>query len=180
MRNVLARYGFMLCTLVPCSGIANELEVFVTKLDGGSGLQYLDVWSGRFDDYSGTPWDVSSYYKPLNSVFYISGALTIVSKNWAISPTFYADSGYRSLLLNAEPMFNLGMSLSFNLSNKTTITFSDNAIFTQHGTVSEKPCYDSFDRSYHCGTGISWLDSLPYHLSRVLPHIYKLKLTTRF
>lgn len=180
MHKALVKFGFMLCTLAPCSGVANDLEVFLTKLDGGEGLRYLDVWSGRFNDYSGKPWDVSAYYKPLNSVFYISGTLTIVSQNWAISPTFYADSGYRSLLLNAEPMFNLGIALSFNLTNKTTMTFSDNAIYSQYGTVSEKPCYDSFDRSYHCGTGLSWPDSLPYQLSRKRSHLYKLKLTTRF
>ena len=180
MLKVLVIYGLTLLALTPSYSKASELEVFLTQLDGGEGLRYLDVWSGRFDDYSGTSWDVSSYYKPMNTVFYISGSFTVLSKKWALSPTFYADSGYRSSLLNAEPMLNLGMTLSFNLTSRTAISFSDNAVYSHFGEVSEKPCYDSFDRSYHCGTGLSWLDSFPYHRSRRYPHISKLTLVSRF
>jgi hypothetical protein len=180
MLKVLVIYSLTLLALAPSCGKAAELEVFLTQLDGGDGLRYLDVWSGRFDDYSGKSWDVASLYKPMNTVFYIRGSFTVLSEKWALSPTFYADSGYRSPLLNAEPMLNVGITLAFNLTSRTTISFSDNAVYSRFGEVSEMPCYDTFDRSYHCGTGLSWLDSFPYHRSRVYPQMSKLTLVSRF
>ena len=180
MLKVLAIYSLTLLVLTPSYSKATELKVLLTQLDGGEGLQYLDVWSGRFDDYSGKSWDVASYYEPMNTVFYISGSFTVISEKWAVSPTFYADSGYRSSLLKAEPMLNVGLTLSFNLTSRTTISFLDNSVYSHFGEVSEKPCYDGFDRRYHCGTGLAWLDSFPYHLSRAYPHIFQLILRSRF
>ena len=39
--------------------------------------------------------------------------------------------------------------------------FGFNNAFKIGGSIKEKPCYDKFDREFHCGTGQPWIDYKP-------------------
>ena len=68
------------------------------------------------------------------------------------------DGGYQAKLYQAEPLLSLGLGAIVKTSSNSLITLRINDAFKVGGDIKEQPCYDSFRRQYHCGSGLAWTD----------------------
>jgi hypothetical protein len=48
------------------------------------------------------------------------------------------------------------------------------------GKVTERPCYDGFERQFHCGTGLPWTDAQAHLRDRLVTPLTKLSVNWRF
>ena len=136
---------------------ANAFELY--KVEANSDFDRVDVWSGTFLDYSGDMWDVSEYYYQENNPFKVSLFFKNMVNGLNISSKLYYDNGYKSALLDVDPLIYLSISSKYSLSKNSDIKLVLDPLISIGGKVTESPCYDSFRRAYHCGTGMAWSDA---------------------
>ena len=55
-------------------------------------------------------------------------------------------------------LFTLWVFLISKELENLKFIFGFNNAFKIGGSIKEKPCYDKFDREFHCGTGQPWVD----------------------
>ncbi len=135
----------------------NAFELY--KVEASSEFDRVAVWSGTFLDYSGDTWDVSEYYYQDNDPFKASLFFKTKTNGLNINSKLYYDNGYSSPLFNVDPLIYLSITSKYSLSKNSDLKFVLDPLISIGGKVTESPCYDSFRRSYHCGTGMAWSDA---------------------
>lgn len=119
------------------------------------------VWSGNFTALNQRNYDASGFYTPNNQPF---SAKMIFAKadnrlenkrvTWLLPIAL--DAGYRAQLYQAAPLFSLGMGAAIALPGRAMVSVRAENIMRLGGAISERPCYDSYRRQFHCGTGMAW------------------------
>lgn len=129
------------------------------KLDGAAYFSQSEVWQGRFVALNGEAFDVSEFYAPKYQGFFLDGILTYrLAEHGEFVIPFLFDAGYRSALFVAEPLLSLGFGYTRSLENFGFYVGSRHALKIG-GAIKEKPCVDDFNREFHCGTGMPWVDA---------------------
>jgi hypothetical protein len=156
---------------LPVSATGVELEFGESKLyllgiEGSSNFNKLKVWNGRFRDASGLDWDTSNLYKNKSQHFNIRArVLHPMSERIKLIHGVYLDNGYKADLFMMSPEVVYSPTLVYQHSKAMSITFTLDGVFRFGGKVKEYPCFDDFERAFHCGTGLPWSDSGEFHLS---------------
>ncbi len=107
--------------------------------------------------------DVSDMYKMKSDrLTFISNFL---SKQLGTIYSIGFDSGYKSEKLRIESSLFLGLAKGVKLSERNYIGLSVGRWIG--GRITEKPCYDSFDRAYWCQNLTAWSDYKPSYPSAI-------------
>ncbi len=138
----------------------SESSLVLEKLDGSANYVQSEVWHGRFTALNGQAFDVSEFYEPEYPNFHLEGILSypIANRGDVIIP-FLFDAGYKSALFVAGPLLSLGIGYTRNFGN-FGFYFGSHHVLKIGGKISEKPCIDKFNREFHCGTGLAWVDAV--------------------
>lgn len=133
-------------------------QLLLHNFNAKSEHRHSDVWSGVFKSLDGNVHDASRYFKSKTIEGYVEGTFEYtITNHLSIVLPFEVDLGYDSDLYKAKPSLALG--LGFAVADDTwAITTSVDRAFAFGGDIVETPCVDSFERDFHCGTGIPWSD----------------------
>ena len=147
--------------MVLLNSSANSAETYLKIFSLSNDYSQSKVWSGVFTAPNGKTFDTSNYYRNTRNEFHVNGELFLINlkTKYTISIPFYYDNGYQSSLFNAQERFDLGLSLSGMLSDNFIYGVSTSSLLSYGGEVREYPCVDSFQREFHCGTGLPWTDA---------------------
>ena len=155
-----------LSTLIICLVIvkpASAIDWGITEVRANNEYSRGSVWSGLFNSYNGTSYDVSNFYKSKNVILTFHQTLYVDLEDTVFFLPMYFDNGYESDLLTTEPVLAFGLGIQKKLGN-LTMELAGKNLWQIGGSTSEQPCFDSFSRQYHCGTGMAWSDSSSVHL----------------
>ena len=123
-----------------------------------------NVWQGYFLGLNGRQYNTSSFYKNRRIGFKAKATFAkTANQPWGRKPVTWLlpvslDGGYQAKLYQAEPLLSLGLGAIVKTSSNSLITLRINDAFKVGGDIKEQPCYDSFRRQYHCGSGLAWTD----------------------
>ena len=162
MSTVLAKSAAQIFAILLASSAAalSDNGWKLEKLDGAAFYSQSDVWHGRFVALNGKAFDASEFYKPTYQGFFLDGILTYgLGGHGVLAVPFLFDAGYRSALFVAEPLLSLGFGYTRSLENFGFYIGSRHALKIG-GAIEEKPCIDDFNREFHCGTGMAWVDAV--------------------
>jgi hypothetical protein len=177
-------FHFFVCTILLASSLgqvaANEVPAKVAEnneiisnisllgLSASSTYSRTSVWSGIFTDFAGKAWNVSKFYK--NKMIPLTAELTVgqsiervdfVSKEplllFFVLHKLNFDLGYSSDLYTAQPYISWSPQVVYSQNKSITISIGVQHLLSIGGGVSERPCFDDFDREFHCGTGLPWI-----------------------
>jgi hypothetical protein len=138
------------------------------SLTGTSDFSKVKVWSGMFSDYSGRKWDTSSLYQSDDPHINLKASvLQRLTDRVLLVHGFTFDTGYRSALYEMTPEIGYHPSVIFMPDRNTTLSIHLSGFFKYGGRSTERPCVDDFDREFHCGTGLPWVDSKNFHIKAV-------------
>jgi len=155
------RWIAFLCFL-PSVCLAKEPSWFVANVTGSSAYTQSSVWNGRATGLNGRNYDFSGFYKAENITFNLAADVFVpVSETSYIVLPLTLDSGYKSDLYTAAPRFSLGLGFAY-VQPTFSVSLVARGLDTVGGSVEERPCRDSFDREFHCGTALPWSDVKPY------------------
>ena len=166
MVNWIQRQRYLLlATFILISFFSNSIfaiEIKLINLEGSSNYKRVSPWSGSFIDYKGNEWNVEGFYKSKQETFFIKPEFIVIYNETSFSKfSTYYDNGYRSDLFKANEKIAIDQTSYFWTSKNTLLSFSVYAEFL--GGIHESPCFDSYRREYHCGTGLAWSDSHELH-----------------
>lgn len=136
---------------------ANDVQL--VSLKATSQHAASKVWSGRFRGLNGRDYNASAFYKPTKPQLSATGLLMINSQDrvsWLLPISI--DAGYHAKLYQADPLASIGFGTAVSLDAQSVVTFRVDNLLVSGGKISERPCYDSYRRRYHCGSGLAWTD----------------------
>ena len=134
-----------------------SIEISLLDIKSDNSYRGVNSWSGIFNDLSGTKWDVSNFYTPKSDNFYLDTKFQIASEELYLGVVELGfDNKYDSDLFDVSDKISIETSNYFKLRDDLILNFYTKTVFG--GRVSEKPCFDSFRREFHCGTGLAWSD----------------------
>lgn len=140
--------------------VYSNKNIIFADTEGSSNYSQTHVWDGNFIAPNGKKFHLGNYYKSQNTEINLkTNILYKINSNLLIFPVNF-DNGYKSNLLVVKPIYSMGFLISKELENFKFI-FGFNNAFKIGGSIKEKPCYDKFDREFHCGTGQPWIDYKP-------------------
>ena len=153
----------VICTLISfCPFSSSSLEFSLIEFNAVYDYQRIEPWSGGFKDYNGKEWNVKEFYKNDQISFAIKPEFLLIhNPNNFTEFSVYADNGYQSDLFTVQSKINIEQTTYFKITKNSYLGI--NTYFEFFGGVKEKPCFDDFRREYHCGTGLAWSDSFPFH-----------------
>ena len=160
----LPRYLLLvICTLISFYPFnSSSVEFSLIEFNAIYDYQRIEPWSGVFKDYTGKEWNVQEFYKNDQLSFAIKPKfLLIYNSNNFTELSIYGDNGYKSDLFRVKPKINIDQTTYFKITKNSFLGI--NTYLEFFGGIDESPCYDDFRREYHCGTGLAWSDSYPYH-----------------
>lgn len=119
---------------------------------------FKSTWNGHFQDFSGSSWNLSSFYEAKN--------ITWTFKSEFIQPIGYfgdtfllhrigLDSGIKTPAQSISPHFKYGLGF-LHVRHKSGLMFVVDGLIQSGAKNSESVCVDQFDREYHCGTALPW------------------------
>ncbi len=160
MQRYLQLVIYILISFYPFN--SSSIEFSLIEFNAVYDYQRIEPWSGVFKDYTGKEWNLEEFYKNDQLSFTIKPEflLTYNSNNFT-EFSVYADNGFKSDLFIVQPKIIFDQTSYFKITENSFLGI--NTIFDLFGGVIESPCYDDFRREYHCGTGLAWSDSYPYH-----------------
>lgn len=177
-RRIFLAFAAVASLICPFLSLANEKQesFFISNIFIKNGYDRGAVWDGKFTAPNGTVFDTSEFYTATRET--LSGHLNF---NWMLNdnllitlPTNF-DTGYKSALFKAEAILGIGFGISYGTS-RHLIQVGGLNLIQIGGDTSERPCIDSFNRQYHCGTGHPWSESS----SVLLDHDYNQELYLRY
>ena len=116
-------------------------------------------WSGYFLAMNGRAYNVSPFYETKTPELNAKSAIEIYRSGvLKLSIPIHFDNGWRADLYQADRFLGLGLSAYYAPTRKDLITLHLLDIVQLGGQVTEQPCYDSFRREFHCGSGNPWSD----------------------
>ena len=142
----------------------NKNEWKLLSFQAGNQHSASMVWRGKFKGLNGQLYDASDFYQSSHSSF---SARAILSKtvnlpgvphpiSWLLPIS--VDAGYEAKLYQAAPFVSFGLGAAAKLAPQTVLSLRMDNAFRMGGDINEQPCYDGFQRQYHCGTGFAWSD----------------------
>ena len=150
----------MVVFLISHNALAQQ-RVVLSALELDNSYIGID-YSGQFSDISGKIWDTSSLYKNKNFLELSGG----ISFNYfdgkivhSINSSF--DLGKTSDALSASPIIGFGYGRTIYLREQLILQWSIKNLFQIGGRLSQSPCMDDFQRSFHCGTAVPWAIAKP-------------------
>lgn len=119
---------------------------------------YKSTWSGQFQDFSGTSWNLSGFYEVQN--------ITWTFKSEFIQPINYfgdlfilhrigLDSGVKTKAQSISPHLKYGLGF-MRARRKSGLLIIFDGIIQSGAKNSESVCFDQFEREYHCGSSLPW------------------------
>lgn len=99
--------------------------------------------------------NVNAFYKPNSPELIVTGIYKINSDNIL---SFGLNTGYSSSKLQVSPSFLIGGAKRFYTSNKKDSHFVVEGNYWLGSNVIHRPCLDSYDREYFCGSLTAWSD----------------------
>ena len=130
----------------------------LVKIEASGDFERVDVWSGKFMDLSGKVWDTSEYYSQENESYSSSFYISHDFNRFKFTSKIFLDSGYDSALIDVDPLYYISLSAKYQLGENEKIKVVIDPIIKMGGGVTERACYDDFNRAFHCGTGMAWSD----------------------
>ena len=116
-------------------------------------------WSGVFQALNGDIFRVEQFYHSKNPQFNIKmGLYAAHTKSTAYIINLHYDNGFDSALYDAQPYLGLGLSAHRQLNKYSRLSWHLLDVLQLGGNTRERPCYDTFRREFHCGTGLAWSD----------------------
>ena len=123
-----------------------------------------NVWQGYFTGPNGRQYNASSFYRNRRIGFAAEATFAKTANQpwghkivtWLVPVSL--DGGYQAKLYQVKPLLSLGLGAIVKTSSDSLITVRFNDVFKVGGDIKEQPCYDSFRRQYHCGSGLAWTD----------------------
>lgn len=117
------------------------------------------VWQGQFTGLNGAAYNARHLYHSRKPEF--SGS-AIWSKPYGprlsmLLPLTF-DAGYEAALLRTTPLAGIGIGAALALGQSTMVSMRMDNLLRFGGDISETPCYDAFQRGFHCGSGQAWTD----------------------
>ena len=142
--------------------VTAEDKFFKIKLiDGSSNFLQSSVWQGNFLAPNGKKFDFSEYYRPKKTELNLSGIIVFpFNQNSIFTIPFIFDNGYKSDLYIVEERLDLSLNYFEKINQFSQLSFGFNSLFSLGGNIKEHPCVDQFQRDFHCGTGLPWVDYL--------------------
>ena len=119
----------------------------------------VDIWSGIFYDSNGKMWDISNHYLSQGDIFNLDILLEQKIQNLVITPKIYYDTGFKSNLMHVDELYYISLLINYSFNNNVSFVSKIDPLLRKGGNVTERSCQDNFDRKYHCGTGLSWVDA---------------------
>ena len=122
------------------------------------------VWNGSFTGLNGQHFDVSDFYQSNQPNFSLRAIFKKTTNRprsnrpvtWLLPIS--VDAGYEAQLYQASPFLSVGFGAAVTLDTGAMVSLRlDNAL-RLGGKINEQPCFDSFKREFHCGTGLAWVD----------------------
>ncbi len=157
-----AVWSLALLCLLPSHGFAQDWQLL--QLSARSQHQGSKVWSGRFHGLNGKLYNATEFYQPTRPQFSASALLAYPSLGaltWLVPIS--VDAGYSAKLYQARPLASLGFGAAVRLGAHSLASFRVDNILVAGGKVSEQPCFDSFRRRFHCGSGLAWTEFATTH-----------------
>jgi hypothetical protein len=102
-------------------------------------------------------YDTTGFYKPNSSRMKLVANMPLLTSGTTLSVGY--DSGLRSQKLLVNNSFFVGVAKTHEIIKKNYLTFSAGKWFG--GKISEKPCYDDYDKAYWCQNLTAWSDYKP-------------------
>jgi hypothetical protein len=153
------------CATASSASLLDDLRV--VSLYGNSQFSESSVWTGKFEDIAGQQHDTSHLYEPENP--HLSVGATILQEYSAqmyFVHDFYGHTGYQSPLFAMDPELQYSLEIVRLISPRTSLSIAVDNLISIGGDIEERPCFDSFSRAYHCGTGLPWKDSGEFHIEK--------------
>ena len=160
LQNKLWRAGFfalVLVALLPSPSRAQDWQLL--HLSASSQHQGSKVWRGRFHGLNGQLYNATQFYQSTRPQFSANGLLARSGQGaltWLVPLS--VDAGYSAKLYQASPLASLGFGAALRLGAHSLVSFRVDNIIVVGGKVSEQPCFDSFRRRFHCGSGLAWTE----------------------
>ena len=161
IRKALAVFALLLAVLKSAS--ASEYEFVARLTSGSSDYTQSDVWTGNFVALNGKSFDVSHLYESERQTFNVSGYFLFGESNAKTSflIPFKYDNGFSAPLYSAKNRLDVGLVINHRIDTKLSMNFGVIELYSLGGKITENPCLDGFDREFHCGSGLPWVDYRP-------------------
>jgi len=160
-KKIKLLFSYLGCVFALISSDAQSADWFVGNVSGDSAYRQTTVWSGTPRALNGQSHDFSSFYESQRVTFNLQGDLFVpLTKSIYVVAPFRLDSGYKSDLYNAEPLLTTGIGVGW-AKDRLAVSLIGRNLFSYGGKVTERPCVDSYDRKFHCGTALPWTDVAP-------------------
>ena len=170
IRKALAVFVPLLVVLKSAS--ASEFEFAARLTSGNSDYTQSVVWTGSFVAPNGKLFDVSHLYKSERQTFNLSGYFLFGksrSKTIFLIPFKY-DNGFSAPLYSAKKRLDIGVILNRRINTRVSMNFGVFDLYSLGGKITENPCLDMFNREFHCGSGLPWVDYRPQaHVKTTTP-----------
>lgn len=138
--------------------IAAVIFTFIQDAQADFKLTHGETYNINLPDvahsYDGVARDISKFYKPSNTQFYIGGQWTNRKRDTSILFTY--DNGFNSDKLDIQPSLRLGINHVKEIEKNTFITLSGSRKFG--GDTKHTSCVDSLGGEFYCGNLTHWSD----------------------
>lgn len=142
-------------------------DVQLVNLQASNAHLASQVWRGIFQGLNGADYDTRAFYKSQKPEFSASGIFLVnPKKRFSLMLPVALDAGYQAELYRAQPMIGLGIGTAIGLSKRSVLSLKVDNLLVAGGRVSEQPCYDSYRRRFHCGSGLAWTDFQTSNINR--------------
>ena len=164
------------------SASASEYEFAARLISGSSNYTQSEVWTGNFVAPNGKSFDVSHLYKSERQTFNLSGYFLFgkSSAKTSFLIPFKYDNGFSAPLYSAKNRLDFGLVINRKIDTKLSMTFGVIELYSLGGKITENPCLDGFDREFHCGSGLPWVDYRPQAHAKTTTPRFLTRLTYSF
>ena len=133
----------------------------LNSLEYDSVLDNYLVWNQFIDE------GVSRYYKPVRSTTYFSiGGIALVNENLAINGEVTLLSENRAPAILVPSTSTASIKFDYAVNEKEFWSLSVENILVISSKNIDYPCYDDFNRAYHCASQAPFSDASSYQTER--------------
>lgn len=127
----------------------------VRAADGRALMQRPTVVASAYD--ASARYDITRFYRPKSPRLRFK--LHYAGRKRGEVVSFGVDTGYAADKITVQSALLLGYARAFEVRKNFYITAGISGVIG--GRVSEKACFDSYDRAYYCPTLTAWSDYRP-------------------
>ena len=127
----------------------------IRRADGNGIMSRPTIVHSQYDP--SVTYDVSRFYRADKPR--VNFLLRYAGRRAGEVISFGSDSGYSAAKIRIAPAVFAGYTRAFRLRKQTYLTFGLSAWLG--GKVTEKACFDAYNRAYYCPTLTAWSDHIP-------------------